>query len=424
MANTTHVMSARRVGRSGPEAVRSRRGALRTLWAAGALGGLAQSLAGTAGALLARDVAGSDAAAGLPQALLVIGAAVSALVMSAATRRRGRRVALSLGAGVAVVGCVVVALAGVSANLPWVLVGSLLLGSGNTAVMLGRYAAADLGGEALRARAMASVLVATTIGAAAGPNLLAPAGWLASAARLPALVGPYLVAAAAFAAAATVLAIGLPSARIGPASPAGVDVAGREDSEPIRRGRPVLGRRGAAGLAVLSLANLVMVSVMTVAPVQLHHVGLGLGAIGLVVSVHIAGMFAPSPVSGRLADRFGAPRVAAGAAVTLTAASVLAAGGAASSVVLGVALAVLGVGWNLALVAGSLLLTAGVPAIDRPRREGWGEVGMGAAASGGGAASGVVMVAGGYPVLAAAAAAVAALLLPWVWRGVVRNPSA
>ncbi|MBA3310993.1 MAG: MFS transporter, partial [Nocardioidaceae bacterium] len=72
-----------------------RRRSVHALCAAGALGGLAQSLAGAAGALLARQVGGSDAVAGLPQTLLVAGAAASALALSALTRRRGRRVALS-----------------------------------------------------------------------------------------------------------------------------------------------------------------------------------------------------------------------------------------------------------------------------------------------------------------------------------------
>jgi MFS family permease len=136
-----------------------------------------------------------------------------------------------------------------------------------------------------------------------------------------------------------------------------------------------------------------------------------------VVSLHIAGMFAPSPLSGWLADRFGALAVVLGAGSMLVIACAVAAGGAGSSTVLVIAMVLLGVGWNLALVGGSLLLTSGVPVLDRPRREAWGEVGMGAAAAGGGAASGIVMAASGYPAVAAAGAAVAALLLPWAGLG-------
>lgn len=393
--------------RTGPAPARHR--PAYALWAACALGGLAQSLAGTAGALLARQLGGSDAVAGLPQALLVAGAAVSALGLSALTRHRGRGVALSVGAVVAMAGAIVVVVAGLSSSLPGVLVGSLLLGSGNTAVMLGRYAAADLGPEASRVRSMAAVLVATTLGAVVGPNLLAPAGALAAGIGMPVLVGPYLVATVGFAAAGVALAAGLGIERNSPVT--GV-AGGRRD--PIGVAGTPLGRPGTVGLAILGVANLVMVSVMAMAPVHLHHAGVGLGGIGLVVSVHIAGMFAPAPLSSWLTDRIGAVPAAAASGAVLAAACALTAAGATSLALLVAGLVLLGIGWNLALVAGSVLITAGVPVLQRPRREGWGEVSMGAAAASGGVVSGLVVTAGGYPTLAAAAAIVA-LLLPCAW---------
>lgn len=160
------------------------------LWGASAVGGLAQSLAGAAGALLARQVSGSDAAAGLPQALLVAGTAAAALWLSALASRWGRRVSLAAGAAVAVAGCVLVAVGAAISSLLLVLVGSLLLGAGNTAVMLARYAAADLAAEDSRAKAMASVLMATAIGAVAGPNSWRrPAAW-DPASTCPPWVGP------------------------------------------------------------------------------------------------------------------------------------------------------------------------------------------------------------------------------------------
>jgi MFS family permease len=383
----------------------ARRTALHSLWAAGVLGGLAQSLAGAAGALLAQQVGGSDALAGLPQTLLVAGSAAAALALSALTLRHGRGAALSAGASAALAGCVAVIAGAVESSLPFILVGSFLLGAGNTAVMLGRYAAADLGSGTSRAAAMSSVLVATTAGAVAGANLLAPATGLAAAVGLPALAGPYLVAAAGFAAAAGTLALGLRHLPAETIREAPVAVS------------PGLGRQGAAGLGVLALANLVMVSVMTMAPVQLHHSGSGLAVIGLVVSLHIAGMFAPSPLSAWLTDRYGSAQAAAGAGWLLIAACGLAALRARSPAVLALAMVTLGAGWNLALIAGSALLTVGVPSAQRPRREGWGEVGMGVAAASGAAASGMVMAGGGYPLLAVIGAAVAALVLPLAQRG-------
>jgi predicted MFS family arabinose efflux permease len=136
------------------------------------------------------------------------------------------------------------------------------------------------------------------------------------------------------------------------------------------------------------------------------------------VSVHIAGMFAPSPLSAWLTDHAGGAAAAAAAAVLLVGASSLAAVGAHSSGTLTIAMVLLGASWNLSLISGSTLLTAGVPAGERPRREGWGEVAMGVAAAGGGAGSGAMMTAGGYQLLAAAAAAVAVLVVPIALGGV------
>ncbi|MFI7643553.1 MFS transporter [Nonomuraea sp. NPDC049400] len=146
------------------------------------------------------------------------------------------------------------------------------------------------------------------------------------------------------------------------------------------------------------------------------------GPIGLVVSLHIAGMFAPSPLSGRLTDRIGGQRAALCAAMVLVIAAGLATAAAHSPAVLAVAMLLLGVGWNLALIAGSALLTNGIPSRQRPRLESYGEVGMGiAAAGGGGVISGPVMEMGGYGSLALCGAAVASLILPIAWNWSTRR---
>lgn len=382
---------------------------LRVLWTAGVIAGLAQSVAGSAGALLARELGGSDSVAGLPQTALVVGSAASALGLSALGRSRGRRVSLSSGATVAALGCAVVAVAAGAGSLALVCVGTLLSGAGTTAVMLSRYAAADLVDEPGRARAMAGVLTAVTVGAVAGPNLLAPAAHVADDLGLTPLAGPYVVGGVLFAVTATLLAGGLGDDR---------------PTEPPPRVRAVpLGRQAVLGLATLTVANLVMVAVMTMAPVQMHHGGQSLAVIGLVVSLHIAGMFAPSPVTGRLVSRYGARAVAVAAGVVLTVACVLAAFDAGPTL-LAVAMITLGVGWNLALLSGSTLLTEGAPREERMRREGWGEVGMGVAAAGGGAAAGPTMAWGGYGALAAVGAAWSFLLIPVALRSTRRRTDA
>ncbi|MEJ3655621.1 MFS transporter [Actinomycetes bacterium KLBMP 9759] len=372
---------------------------MRILWSATVLGGLAQSVTGAALALLAARAAGSDAAAGLPQTLLVVGSALAAIGIGELSRRTGRAVALAAGAGIAAAGSLVVLAGAVTVSLAAVLAGSVLMGAGNTAVMLGRYAAAELSEPAQRSRAMASVLVATTVGAVAGPNLLAGSAALGERFGLGALGGPYVVGAVAFAVAAVLL--GALRTRL---------PAVARPVVPTATTRP--DRSTALGTGTLAIANLVMVGVMTLAPVHLHHLGFDLGTIGLVVSLHIAGMFAPSALSGRLVEQVGAGRATAAAGGTLAAAGLLAAGSGGSIVLFTFSMVLLGVGWNIALLAGSTMIIAGAPAAERSRREGWGEVGMGVAAAGGGAVAGPLVSSSGYATLALAGAAAAALLLP------------
>lgn len=382
-----------------------RRG-IRHLRVFAALGGLSQSLAGGAAALLAREVTGSDAAGGLPQALLVVGAGTSALGLAGLARRLGRASALSVGAVAAALGSVAMAWGGLGGVLGPILFGSLLLGAGNTAVMLSRYAAAELDPGRPAPRAMASVLVATSVGAVVGPNLMLPSGMLAGSFDVPPLIGSYLVAAIVYLAGAAVILRtrrALPPVAQASTSSEPSTPAGRFDV--LRRGT-----EGRPGLAVLAVANLVMVGVMTMAPIHLDHLGGGLWLIGIVISAHIAAMFAPSAFSGWLTERLGARLAAAGSAAVLVLACVVAMAAAHSTVVLAVAMVILGLGWNGCLVSGSALLTHGVAAGDRPGREGVGEAGMAAAAVVGGATSGLVMARWDYSTLALIGAAVASVL--------------
>ena len=130
----------------------------------------------------------------------------------------------------------------------------------------------------------------------------------------------------------------------------------------------VLLRLGATAMIV---TQLVMVAIMTMTPVHMREHGHGLGAAGLVISLHIAAMFLPSPVTGRLVDRYGRRPLIAASGVTLLSAGLLAATAPDDSVVLlSLALILLGLGWNLGLVAGTALLTDAVPLERRARTQG------------------------------------------------------
>jgi MFS family permease len=387
-----------------------RRRLLRVLIAAQILGGLGQAAGGAAGALLARDVAGTDAAAGLPLSLLVAGSALAAIPISGLSRSAGRRPGLATALLAGAAGAALCVLAGVIGNLPLLLAGCLLFGAGNTAVMLARYAAADLSEAERRARTIGIVVFATTFGAVAGPNLLEPTGAAAAAVGLPELTGLFVLAAIAYTAAAAVL---LALLRPDPLRLATHD----EPPEDPWRPRPSLSallepHAVRAGLATIVTANLVMVAVMAMTPVHMRHHDHSLTLVGFVISLHIAGMFAPAPLTGRLADRLGARRVALGGCATLLAAGVLAAAAGASVPVLSAGLLLLGVGWNACLIAGSSLLVSAVAVGQRPRVEGVGELSMGIAAAAGGALAGPAIAVASYPALAVAAAALAATVAP------------
>jgi MFS family permease len=370
-----------------------------------AVGSLGLAAGGTAGALIATQMTGSAASAGLPLGLLVVGSAAGAVLISRRTQQAGRTAGLILGYAVGSAGAAVVIVASVVSSFGLVLTGSAALGAANAAVFLSRYAAADVGAGAVRGRALGVVLAAAAVGAVASPNLLGPSGQLSSWLGLPRLAGLYVIAVPSFVIAGALLAA-LPR----PSVDAYIDRLDRAKSPELRAA--VRSGRVVRALLVLGTANLVMVATMAVAPVHLMTHGHDLGSVGIAVAIHVAGMFAPSPLTGWLADRVGGAAVAAVGVVLLVVAGL---GAAVSSAYGGGAfvavLALLGIGWNAGVVGGSTLLIASIPASVRPQAEGIGETAMGLAAGAGAPAAGLIVAAGGFQALAIAGAAVSALAL-------------
>jgi MFS family permease len=364
-----------------------------------------------AGALLALDITGSESLAGAPLALLVAGSSIAVAPVSALSRRAGRRAGLTFALAIAAAGAALVVLAGVAGSFALLCAASVLFGFGNAAVMLARYAAADLSDPGDRGRAIGRVVFATTFGGVAGPSLLAPAGSVATVLGLPELTGLYLFSAVAFASAALIL---LSLLRPDPLQLA-LEVYEERTVAPPASLRELLSAPAAfAGLATVVTANFVMVAVMAMAPVHMHGHGQSLELVGFVISLHVAGMFAPSPVTGLLTDRLGPLPVATAAALLLVGAGVLAATAGHAPTILAAGLFLLGVGWNAGLIAGSTLLASAVPAAQRPRIEGAGELGMGVAAAGATAVAGPVVGLAGYATLAIAGATAAAALAPFL----------
>jgi MFS family permease len=396
---------------------------MRVLVVAQLLGALGLAAGGTAGALLAEHLTGSAAAAGLPLSLLVLGSGVGAVAVARVMRDHGRRAGLAAAYLAGTIGAALVVAAAGWESWPLLLAGSLLLGGGNAAVMLARYAAADLSTH--RARSISTVVTAASVGAVAGPNLLGPAGPVAEAVGLPAPTGLFLLAIPAFLAAAMVLVAFL---RPDPLQVARVAAPSAE--QPAAGGRGELAvllgdRHIRLALLVLAIANLAMVGVMAVAPVHLHHHGAAMGTIGLIVGAHIAAMYLPSPLTGWLADAVGARVVAAAGALLLLAAGAVAAVAGSAQVGVILALLLLGIGWNAGLIGGSALLRdAPVSPSLRTRAEGLGELGMGAAAAVGGSGAGLLLAGGGFGLLGLVAAAPCLLLLVAVAAGGGRRADA
>jgi MFS family permease len=398
---------------------RAQRRTIAVLSGAQVLTGVGVGAGVAAGSLLVAELSGSESLAGLAQTCGVVGAAVAAGPLAWLSTRRGRRIGLATGLWIAVAGSAVV-IAG--AVLGWVvlaLVGSFGVGVASAVGYQARYAASDLAKPQHVARDLAFVVWATTVGAVLGPNLMEPASRLAEALSMPPLSGPYLVTVSAVTLSALVVT-GLlrpdpllESRRLTTEAGshqhgAGQDAARAGMVAELRHGwRVVRAAPGAvAGVVSIAIGHVVMVMVMVMTPVHMQHVEVTLQVIGLVISVHILGMYALSPVVGWVADRRGSPTVIA-AGVGLLAAATFVAGTASGDniVQLGVGLFLLGLGWSCTLVGGSALLSVSVPDEHRPAAQGVGDTLMNVAAAVGGAAAGVIVFAASYAWLNAAAAA-------------------
>ncbi|MCD9875918.1 MFS transporter [Streptomyces guryensis] len=363
----------------------------------------------TVGALLAQDMLGSTDLAGLPSALFTAGSALAAVAVGRISQARGRRPGLAAGYLTGAVGSAGVIAAAVADSPVLLFIALFVYGAGTATNLQARYAGADLAAPAHRARAVSTVLVATTLGGVAGPNLAAPAGRLADALGIPTLAGPFLLSGAAYALAALVLAVRL--------RPDPLLLARSLDLQQVTE-TPAPKTRGPGlipGALTMILTQLVMVAIMTMTPVHMHDHGHGTAASGLVIALHVGAMYLPSPLTGWLVDRYGPTFIAAASGLTLLAAGITAAAAPADSVaLLALALALLGLGWNLGLVSGTAMITDAVPLATRARTQGMVDVSIAIAGTTGGLTSGLVVAAAGYPVLALTGGVLALAVLPAV----------
>lgn len=387
------------------------------------LGGIAFGATVSLGALLAADISGSDALSGLATASVTLGAAVAAIPLARLAGLRGRRLALTAGNLLALVGIVVVIGAAAIRVFPLLLVGIIMIGMGNAGNLQSRFAATDLAQPQHRGRDLSVVVWATTIGGVAGPLLLGPGEQLGRVIGMPEHTGSYLFSLVAQVAAFALYLIALRpdpllTSRMLPET--GSVAAGIE-----RVDRPV-----AARYAIFAIAgsHVTMASVMAMTPVHLSHMAMSGGSmggmhdgmsmeldvtvlVGVTIAMHVAGMYGLSPVFGILSDRWGRLRtVLLGQALLVVSLCFAMFAGETPWGVM-VALILLGLGWSAATVAGAALLTeASAPAL-RTRRQGRSDSIMSLSAAGGAVLAGVILQSFSYAGLAIAALVVVAAIV-------------
>jgi len=366
---------------------------VRVLATAQVLSGIGTSGTVAAGSLLVSSLSHSATLAGLAQTFSVLGAALMAIPLARLTNRGGRRLALTSGYVVGSFGASLAILGGALRSLPVVFVGALLLGAASASSYQARFAAIDLATPESRARNLSVVVWGSTVGAVAGPNLITPSGSLAHLFGLPRLVGPYILAASTLMISLAVIRLFL--------RPDPYIVANQNAETGVMRAqlpmRQVLGiirrnRRALLGVSAVAIGHLVMVGVMVMTPVHMKQVDVTLTIIGLVISIHILGMFAFSPLVGWLSDRWGRVRSIQIGVILLIAAVVTA--GTAQGMntwQLGAGLFMLGLGWSFTLISGSTLLSESVNDEVRSSTQGTSDLIMNLMGAAGGAVAGVII---------------------------------
>jgi MFS family permease len=375
--------------------------------------GLASGI--TVGALLAKDMLGTDSFSGLPVALLTLGSAGSALLVGHFSDRYGRRFGLAGGFLAGGLGAVGVVLSAITSNILLLFISLLIYGAGTATNLQARYAGTDLASKKQRATAISIALVSTTFGAVAGPNLVGPMGEFAESIGVPTLAGPFLLGAAAFILAGFMILIFLrPDPLL--VAKAIANTENHNQSLNLENSATAINKKGViAAATIMVLTQLVMVAIMTMTPIHMGHHGHGLQEVGLIIGFHIGAMYLPSLLTGILVDKVGRTTMAIAAGSILLAAGILAAFAPTDSMLLlTMALILLGLGWNIGLISGTTILVDATNLSNRAKTQGRIDVLVALSGATGGALSGVVVAYSSYAVLSIAGGMLSLLLIPVV----------
>jgi MFS family permease len=356
------------------------------------LGGFGLGSVLSIGSLLARDLSGSEAWAGSAATFSTLGAAIWAIPLSRLAYARGRRVSLASGAALAITGAIAVI---ESANLrlfPLLLLGIFLLGAGSATSLQARFAATDIPMPGKTGRSIGLVVWATTIGAVTGPNLFGPGDQLGEALGLPPMTGPFLFTVAAQIGSTLVFWFGL---RPDPLLYAQKLETKTKNKISLKSALQTLKENPVPRFAVfaVALSHMVMVSVMSMTPVHMQDMGYDLVVVGFTISLHIAGMYALSPVMGILADKIGKVQLILLGQFMYLLAIAFAGFGQMDRLQVTIGLTLLGLGWSASTVAGSALLSSSVPANEKTNVQGVSDSTMNlSGAIGGGIAGSILSV--------------------------------
>lgn len=367
----------------------------------------------TVGALLAQDMLGTGSYAGIPAALFTLGSAGAALIVGRLSQHFGRRLGLTMGFLAGGIGAVGVVISAVIHNILLLFVSLFIYGAGTATNLQARYAGTDLANNKQRAKAISMAMVSTTFGAVAGPNMVDIMGRFAGSIGIPVLAGPFILAAAAFILAGLVLlALLRPDPLV--VAQAIVDIRKTDEGNFLDSMSFAIDKPGLiVGATVMVLTQIVMVAIMTMTPVHMKFHGHGLSDIGIIIGVHIGAMYLPSLVTGILVDKLGRTIMTVASGITLLAAGILAAVAPVNSIlILTVALALLGLGWNFGLISGTALIVDATIPSTRAKTQGSVDVLIALSGAAGGALSGMVVAHYSYAILSLAGGILSLALLP------------
>lgn len=351
--------------------------------------------------------------------MFTLGSAVTAYTVGKISQKYGRRIGLSAGFFVGGIGALGVIFAAILNNLILLFIALFVYGAGTATNLQARYAGTDHSNEEQRAKAISTTMVMTTFGAVAGPNLISTMGNVAESLHMPALAGPFILSMFAYLLAGLTLFLMLRPDPLQIAKQLEQNQSSSQamvmDSSQAQRKDGII-----VGATVMILTQVVMVAIMTMTPIHMTHHGHNLTSIGLVIGFHVGFMYFPSLITGVLVDKFGRTVMIIGAAITLVSAGLLAAYAPTDSLLLLIiALALLGLGWNFGLISGTALIVDHTTIAERAKVQGTIDVFIAISGAAAGLLSGLIVAKTSYGLLSISGALISLtllLLVGWIMK--------